>query len=103
MRKISELKGEDAIEVVADLIEPISEIFGDKEMQAAFKDKETDMKFVKMAIKKHKRAVVEILAIIEGAEDIDAYAETLNVFSLPKKVMEILNDKDLMSLFQLQG
>jgi hypothetical protein len=46
--------------------------------------------------------VIEILAILDGADPKD-YAEKVTLFTLPAKLLEIINDPDLMSLFTLQG
>lgn len=97
--KLSEVKGEAALDMLADLIEPAGEIFGDEEVANAARNK-SKFAAVKLAIKNHKKAVIEILAVLEGVP-VEEY--TPNLFSLPIKLLEILNDKDLLQLFTLQG
>jgi len=97
--KLSDFRGEDAIEVLADLIEPVSEIISDKEVLALLKGNNR-LKAVSVALKKHKRAVLTILAITDG-EDVATYRPT--VAALPKKVLEVLNDPDIVSLFSSQS
>lgn len=96
--KLSEIQGERALDVLADLIEPASKILGDKEAAKCYK--ESKIKFIKMAIKNHKREVIEILAVLDGVP-VDEYK--VNLFTLPMKLMEIINDPELQQLFSLQG
>lgn len=100
--KLSEYKGEQALDMLADLIEPAAAIMADKEISNAVKANLPKIKIVKTAIKNHKPEVIEIMAILDG-EDPKEYAEKVNLFTLPAKLLEILNDPDLMSLFTLQG
>lgn len=97
--KLSDLKGEAALDALADLIEPASEIMTDKEVVALFKSGQRT-KAISKAIKNHKKAVITILAITEG-ENPEEYKPS--VLSLPAKLLEILNDKEMLDLFQLQG
>ena len=97
--KLSEIKGEQAIDVLADILEPAAEIVSDKEVTAHYQAGNT-IKAVKSALKNHKKAVIDILAYTEG-EDPETYKP--NALSLPAKLLEILNDPEIMNLFQLQG
>lgn len=96
--KLSEIKGEQALDVLADLIEPASEIMTDKMVVATAKSGQK-LRAIKLAIKNHKKAVIEILAALDGA-DVDNYE--VNVLTLPAKLLEILNDPVVMSLFSSQ-
>lgn len=99
--KLSEFKGEEALEVLADLLEPVTELFSDKKLIELIKDSKTRIKGISYAIKEHKSSVLEILAITEGIP-VDEYREKCNVMSLPGKALEIFNDKELMSFFSSQ-
>lgn len=96
--KLSEYQGEAALDLLADLIEPAGEIMSDKEIGEVFKDNR--FKAIGMAIKNHKKAVMQILAAMDGVP-VDEYK--CNVFSLPVKILEILNDPEMIQLFQYQG
>ena len=96
--KLSEYQGEDALDLLADLIEPAGEIMSDKQIGDIFK--ENRFKAIGLAIKNHKRAVMQILAIMDGVP-VEEYK--CNVFSLPVKILEILNDPEMIQLFQYQG
>lgn len=95
--KLSELKGEAALDVLAELIEPALEIMQDKELKAALEAKEA-AKGIKIAIKNHKKAVIHIMAVVEG-EDPDTYQP--GVLDLPVKLLQLFNDPEIMGLFQL--
>lgn len=97
--KISEIKGERALEVIADLIDPISEMLKDEEFKAVVKSDDRT-KAIKYLLKTHKRNVLIILALING-ENPDTYEPTL--VSLPVMLMDLLNDPDVAILFGLQS
>ena len=96
--KLSEYQGEAALDILADLIEPAGEIMSDKEIGDVFK--ENRFKAIGLAIRNHKKAVMQILATMDGVP-VEEYK--CNVFSLPVKILEILNDPEMIQLFQYQG
>lgn len=103
--KLSEYRGDDALEVLAELIEPAVEILADADIAAAWRDKDPNktrgqkqLKAVSIALKKHKEAVIAILAALDH-ETPDEYRKKINVVTLPKKLLEVLNDKDLRTFF----
>ena len=96
--KLSEYQGEAALDLLADLIEPAGEIMSDKQIGDIFK--ENRFKAIGLAIKNHKRAVMQILATMDGVP-VEEYK--CNVFSLPVKILELLNDPEMIQLFQYQG
>ena len=96
--KLSEYQGEAALDLLADLIEPAGEIMSDKEIGEVFK--ENKFKAIGLAIKNHKKDVMQILATMDGVP-VEEYK--CNVFSLPAKILELLNDPEMIQLFQYQG
>ena len=97
--KLSEYKNEQAIELLADIIEPLGEILSDAELKNAFKAKVKLTKFAKIILKKHKSEVVEILAALDGKEVEDYECD---IVSVPMKLLEILNDPMLLDFFASQ-
>lgn len=97
--KLSEIKGERALDVLADLIDPVSEIFGDKEIMTALQSGKAPAKAIKLALKNHKRAVLDMMAAIDG-EDPETYQPSL--FVLPKRLLDLLNDPEVQRLFSSQ-
>lgn len=96
--KLSEIKGKQAIEVIALIIEPATEIMIDVEFRDLARKRQIP-KAASVALKNHPDAVLEILAALDG-EDPDTYNPSL--LSIPAKLLEALNDPELMALFTQQ-
>ena len=96
--KLSEYHGEAALDLLADLIEPAGEIMSDKGIGEVFE--KNRFKAISLAIKNHKKAVMQIMAAMDGVP-VEEYK--CNVFTLPVKILEILNDPGLVQLFTYQG
>ena len=96
MRKISEIKGEDALDVLAELIDPFSDIAADQLMVFYLRSDKRAFA-VKQALKAHKKAVLKILATLEG-KDVETYSPSL--IELPMMLLELLNDPDVVAVFR---
>lgn len=96
--KLSEIKGEAALDFLADIIEPATEIMTDPNMKVLIKAKNKGA-IIKSLIKDHKKSIIEILAALDGVP-VEEYQ--VNVLTLPIKLLELLNDKELMSFFTSQ-
>ena len=99
MRKLSEIKGEDALDVLADVLDPIMEISADEKFVAMCRGNGKKSEIVKYLLKTHKCEVLEVMAILDG-EDPQTYAPP--IVKLPVMLLELFNDPDLISLFQSQ-
>lgn len=97
--KLSEIKGEKALEVLADLIDPIKELLEDDKLKD-MRDESNKLDIVKYLLKQHKKEMLTILALISG-ENPETYEPT--ILTLPVMVMDFLNDPDVAELFGLQG
>ena len=104
--KLGELKGERAVEVIADLIAPITNIAEDQANLQLFRTKrlegETDRemairdfktKFPNL-LKTHKKDIVDILCAVSGKEPDD-----LSMFEIMQGTIDLLKDQDFLSLF----
>lgn len=96
MRKISEIKGEDALDVLADVLEQLSIIFGDQEFAKLVRSGASRMEEAKYLLKVHKKEILVIMAVLDEA-DPATYAPS--VVQIPIKMMELLNDPDIHLLF----
>ena len=96
--KLSEYQGEAALDLLSELIEPAGEIMSDKGIGEVFK--KNRFKAIGLAIRNHKKAVMQIMATMDGVP-VEEYK--CNVFTLPAKILELLNDTDLVQLFTYQG
>lgn len=96
MRKLSEIKGEEALDVLAEIIEPITIIANDEEVKAGF---ETNVaKCVSIAIKNHKKEIIEIFACING-KSVDETLSEIDLLTLPSYMVDVLNEPAVQSLF----
>lgn len=92
---LSKLEGDAALDALADLIEPAAVTFGDPQMGALVRSGQM-LEAIKYAIRNHKREVTEILAILDG-KDPATYKPRL--LTAPIKLLEILNDSEIQTLF----
>lgn len=97
--KLSDYKDEAALDLLADLIEPATEILTDKEIRKAAEGKKRAAA-VAFAIKNHKSAVLQILAALDGVPVEEFHC---NVMTLPLKLLELINDPEVMQLFSFAG
>ena len=96
--KLSEYQGEAALDLLADLIEPAGEIMSDKEIGEVFK--KNRFRAIGLAIKNHKKAVIQIMATMDGVS-VEEYK--CNVLTLPVKILELLSGRELVQIFTCQG
>lgn len=100
MRKLSEYKNEEALDVLADIIDPVVEILADKGISKLRNMKVPKLKLAQYVIKNHKESVLRILARLNDTP----YEEfECNIFTLPMQILELLNDEELLNFFNSQG
>lgn len=98
MKKLSEYKNEEALDLLAEIIDPVANIFADTEfVDSLQKNKLLAIKYV---LKNHQEKILEILAALEGVS-VEEYE--CNIFTLPITLMQLLNDKELLDFFKSQG
>ena len=100
--RLSEVKGEDTLDVLADIIDPITMIASDEEVKVMRENGSPKLLLVKYLLKAHKSAIIEIMATI-NRKPIDEFKETLTIESLIKMLIELANDPLLAEVFQSQG
>ena len=96
--KLSEFKDDAALELIADIIEPATEILADPAIKDAFSH--SKMAAIKVAIKNHKSAIKEIIARLDGKTPDECH---FTAISLPIKLLSMFNDPDLQQLFTSSG
>lgn len=95
MKKLSDYKGEDAIELWANLLDPFVEIVGDPKVANMLRAKKPPLLIAKEMVKEYKKQVSEILLAIDPTP-----INGLNiVFRLASVVSEIMKDEDIQSFF----
>lgn len=99
--KISEFKGEKAIDFIGDIIEPASKIFSDDVVRSLFTPEKNSEKKTKAAVTKHicKEYSTEVVEILAAMNEVSPEEYNGNPIAVFAQVFEILNDPDLMSVF----
>ena len=103
MKRLSEYKDEEALDLLADILSPTVEIMQDEAVQKFFNKGDENMTVadvVTLVIKTHKKAVMQIMAALEGVPSEEYHC---NIFTLPAQLMQVVNDPDLRAFFALQG
>lgn len=101
--KLSEIRGVDAIDVIADIIDPVTVIMADADIKEVISQKKPTLIIAKVVLKKQKRAILDILAILNNEDP-----KTFNpsIIELPIMLVNLINDiegdKELMDLFHSQ-
>lgn len=109
--KLSDVKGERTLDVIADVIEPITNIAQDENAAALFKREklpegktprgytlERARKAAPPLIRSHKQDIITILASIEGTP-VQDYTQSLNLLKLTRDLIELLSDEAWWTLF----
>jgi len=97
--RLSDIKGEQALDAMADLIDPISEIAQDKILVGLIRAR-NKIEAVKLGLRRHQKSILAILAIL-NQQDIATYNPSLA--EIPKMLLDLLNDKELLDLFSSQA
>lgn len=97
--KLSEIKGEEALEVLADIMEPAAVIMADERVLNTIQ-KEPKIVAASKIIKWHTKEILTVLAYL-NQEDPETFKPSL--LALPKMVIDLMNDPELTDLFQSQG
>lgn len=97
MRKLSEIKGEESLDVLAEILVPITDIVQDEEVRKGF---ETNVaKCVSVALKNHKELIIDILTAINGKPKEETLAE-IDLLTLPSYMIDVLNEPQVQALFR---
>ena len=97
--KLKEIKNEKAIELLADMFDPIMEIASDEKVVSAARS-DNKILMVKVILKEHSNAVFQLMAMSDGVP-VEEYE--CNVVTLPAKLVELFNQPEFEFLFQSQG
>ena len=93
-----QMTNEEKLDLLADLIEPVAEIFGDPVVAGLYRSGGRKIDIVKAAIKGHKKAVIEVLALTDG---VDPSEYEINLLALPVKLARLLESPELQELSEL--
>lgn len=93
MRMLSEIKGDEAFDVLADIIDPISEIIADEEIKKARAEGVSKLRLGRLLLKNHRGAVKAIIRALGDDPN------EVSVISLPINIIKLLNDPEITRLF----
>lgn len=96
--RLSEIKGEKALDVIVELIDPLVEIVQDKTVRESANGDRTQ--FIKAIISNHKQSILHIMAVLE---DKDPATYEPSLIDIPNKLIELTNDSDFAQLFFTQA
>lgn len=100
--KLSDFRGEEALDVLADIFEPLALICADEEIQNLRKTPRPLMEYIKPILKNRKKEIIQILARL-NRQTVEEYTETMSLVTLPVQIMEFMNDPEIQSLFFSQS
>lgn len=101
--KLSEIKGERAIETIADIIEPIGNIMSDPEAKKMLghdksQKKVPIFKVLPILLKSHKNDIYQILAVVNGVT-IEEYIKNSNMVTVINDFSDVIMDDSIQALF----
>lgn len=99
MVDIYEIKGEEALDVLADILEPACEIMTDEEVSSELQSG-SKIRGITLILKNHKQSIISIMARLNG-ENPKTYEP--NLVALPKMLLEIFSNPEVQSLFISQS
>lgn len=101
--RLSDYKGEDGVEILADIFEPIADIMTLEECKKVISDGGTRLKYIATALKYGKKQVIQILARVEGISPEEYNYDPSYILSRSIKLLDdVLADEDLKNFFASQ-
>lgn len=97
--KLSDFENEEALDLLANIIDPAAEIMNDPKVVKIFKER-PPLFAVKEILLHHKQAAIEIVAAMHGKKP-DEYK--FNILTLTGDVLELLNDPEVAEVFSSQS
>lgn len=112
--KLSDIKGDRVLDVIADIIDPIANMVQDKDVAAMFKREAVPdgmeardffakrmRKGLPVLLKSHKTDIIAVMAAIEGVTP-EQYAASLDFPKLFTDVMELITDDAFLNFLSSQ-
>lgn len=97
MRKLSEIHGEEAVDVLAELLDPAFAIMNDKDFRAIFENNEPMINVARYIVKNYRKEAMHILTVLNGEE------YNPSVIGLIKDVALLFEDEELVDFFDSQA
>ena len=100
--KLSDFRGEEALDVLADIFEPLALICADEEIQKLRETTHPMMDYIKPILKNRKKEIIQILARLNNQPE-EEYKANLSLVTLPLQILDFMNDPEIQSLFFSQS
>jgi hypothetical protein len=102
MRKLQDVKGEEALDVLADVLEyAVKLVQNDTIREILNKKGFRDVEAIKVLIKEGKHEIIQIMAAIDG-KPYNEFLNSLDLLTLPVMLYETFNDEALQAVFTSQ-
>ena len=95
MKRLSDYKGEEALELWADLLEPMTEIIGDPEIQKTIKSGKAKVLIARDILKLHSKEATDIMLRIDP-EPIDGVGVITRLLGI---ISDFMQSDELRSFF----
>ena len=93
--RLSDFKGGDALDLMADILEPITKVLSDPKTKELRNNR---VKLIQHILRSHKEETLDVYHILYGESK-----EEATPVDLVRMVVEFLSDPELKDLFSLQG
>lgn len=97
MGRITEARGDEAMEILDQLMEIIESLGKDKEMQTTFKSLSI-ASAVQFLVRKHREEVYKLMALDDGVT-VEEERGLMSALSIPVKLMRLMHDPSVRELF----
>jgi hypothetical protein len=102
MRKLQDVKGEEALDVLAGVLEyAVKLVQNDTIREILNKKGFRDVEAIKVLIKEGKHEIIQIMAAIDG-KPYNEFLNSLDLLTLPVMLYETFNDEALQAVFTSQ-
>lgn len=102
MRKLQDVKGEEALDVLADVLEyAVKLVQNDTIREILNKKGFRDVEAIKVLIKEGKHEIIQMMAAIDG-KPYNEFLNSLDLLTLPVMLYETFNDEALQAVFTSQ-
>ena len=101
--RLSDIKGVDALDVIADILDPVTTIAADEEVQKVISERKPYIIMAQVILKRQKEAILEVLAILNQQDPKDFKPSLIELpIMLVQLIKDVKENKELADLFLSQ-
>ena len=98
--RISDFENEEALDLLADIIEPAAQIMADEKVAEMVRAEKPALIIAPYILRNHKKSTMEIVASLHKTTPDKV---RFNAVTLLSDLLDIINDPEVMGLFTSQG